>query len=153
VLGYAVSSSGRPNPTEINAPWPSRWFLCRISDGRESLFAPMIVLPLPETRMPEPSPAEPVDRPDAPARPLDLEQAAKVLRAAYALCQPGDIPQDVIARLLDVSQSQVSRLLRLARDQRWLVDRPIFVPPERGDAFYELWREVESQFVLSKVLE
>jgi DNA-binding transcriptional regulator LsrR (DeoR family) len=103
--------------------------------------------------MPDLSPAEPADRADVPARPPDLEQAAKALRAAYALCQPGDVTQDVIANQLDVSQSQVSRLLRVARDARWLVDRPIFVPPEPGDAFYELWREVESQFVLSKVLE
>ena len=65
--------------------------------------------------MPDFSP-EPADRADGPARLLDLEQAAKALRAAYALCQPGDVTQDLIARLLDISQSQVSRLLRLARD-------------------------------------
>ena len=91
--------------------------------------------------------------PDASDRPLDFAQAAKALRAAHALCQSGETTQDFIARLLGVSQSQVSRLLRLARELRWLVDRPEFVPPEPGNPYYELWREVESHFVLSKVLE
>jgi DNA-binding transcriptional regulator LsrR (DeoR family) len=91
--------------------------------------------------------------PDASDRPLDFAQAAKALRAAHALCQSGETTQDFIARLLGVSQSQVSRLLRLARELRWLVDRPEFVPPEPGNPYYDLWREVESHFVLSKVLE
>jgi hypothetical protein len=93
------------------------------------------------------------ERADGPPRPLDPEQAAKALRAAHALCQAGDITQDHIAHQLNVSQSQVSRLLRHARDERWLVDRPQFVPPEQGSQYYDLWREVESQHVLSKVLE
>jgi hypothetical protein len=84
---------------------------------------------------------------------LDPEQAAKVLRAAHALCQGAHVTQDSIARELNVSQSQVSRLLRLAREVRWLVDRPLFIPPEPGDPYFEIWREVESQFVLSKRLE
>lgn len=91
--------------------------------------------------------------PESAPRPPDRDQAAKALRAAYALCQPGEVTQDTIARLLEISQSQVSRLLRIARDERWLVDRPQFDPPEEGDPYYDLWREVESQFVLSKVLE
>lgn len=96
----------------------------------------------------------PVDAPQMPVRPpLDPEQAAKVLRAAHALCRGPHVTQDSIARELNVSQSQVSRLLRLAREARWLVDRPLFIPPEPGDPYYEVWCEVESQHVVSKRLE
>src|SRR5580700_3731268 len=83
----------------------------------------------------------------------DRRQAAKVLRAAHAFCQSDELTQEAIAERLGVSQSQVSRLLAEAREMRWLVDRPQFMPPEPGNPFHDLWREVESQFVVSKRLE
>jgi DNA-binding transcriptional regulator LsrR (DeoR family) len=83
----------------------------------------------------------------------DKRQVAKVLRAAHSFCQGEELTQEAIADMLGVSQSQVSRLLAEAREQRWLIDRPQFVPPEPGSPFHELWREVESQFVISKRLE
>src|SRR5579871_2723524 len=83
----------------------------------------------------------------------DKRQAAKVLRAAHAFCQGDELTQEAIAERLGVSQSQVSRLLAEARERRLLIDRPQFVPPEPGHPLHELWREVESQYVISKRLE
>lgn len=106
---------------------------------------------LPGSPMSDPSPID--SSPPRGRPPLDPSQAAKVLRAAHALCRGPHVTQDSIARELNVSQSQVSRLLRLAREARWLVDRPLFIPPEPGDPYFDIWCEVESQFVLSKRLE
>ncbi len=83
----------------------------------------------------------------------DRRQAAKVLRAAHAFCQGDELTQEAIAERLGVSQSQVSRLLAEAREKRILIDRPQFVPPEPGHPLHDLWREVESQYVVSKRLE
>src|SRR5580698_4585139 len=93
------------------------------------------------------------DAPSASSAVEDKRQAAKVLRAAHAFCQGDELTQEAIAERLGVSQSQVSRLLAEAREKRVLIDRPQFMPPEPGNPFHDLWREVESQFVVSKRLE
>lgn len=89
----------------------------------------------------------------AATKPLDAKQAAKVLLAAHTFCQGDDITQDDIAITLNVSQSQVSRLLATAREEHWLIDRPQFVPPKPGGPYHDLWREVESRHVVSKRME
>ena len=76
-----------------------------------------------------------------------------MLVAAHAFCSGEGLTQEQIADRLGVSQSQVSRLLGVARQKRWLVDAPAFRPPPAGDPAHDLWREAESQFVVSKVLE
>lgn len=84
---------------------------------------------------------------------LDRRHAEKVLRAAFVSCANNQLTQELVAAQLGVSQSQVSRLLRQARERHWLIDQPQFAPPPPGSPYYDLWREVESRFVLSRLLE